>query len=122
MGGGVTCAIIGYEVPFDSFNKYALNIGLNTSQEIEASLRLIKAVTAHLSSILSTPVILISVDTEIPDDYMLCYCADTTKPVYDCAEILSAEVAPAFEQIPTLVETKGGLRRIVASNAYVFLP
>jgi len=100
MGGGVTCAIISYKVPLDSLNKYALNIGLNTSQEIEAALstlRLIKAVTAHLSSILSTPVILISVDTEIPDDYMLCYCADTTKPVYDCAKILSAEVAPAFE-------------------------
>jgi hypothetical protein len=130
----VTCAIIGYNVPLDSFDKYALNTGLNISQEIKvtghisstvatlSTLGTIKAVTAHLSSTLSTPVILVSVDTEMPDDYMLCCCADTTKAVYDCTEILSTEVAPAFEQIPTLIETKGGLRRIVASQAYVFLP
>jgi hypothetical protein len=113
--GGVTCAIIGYKVPLDSFDKYALNIGLNANQAI-------KAVTAHLSSTLSTPVILVSVDGEISDDYMLCCSADTTKSVYDCAEILSIEVALAFEQIPTLIETEGGLRRIIASKAHVFRP
>jgi len=135
MGDGVTCAIIGYKVPLDSFDKYALNIGLNISQEIKvaghlsstvasslSTLATIEAVAAHLSSTLSTPVILVSVDTEIPDDYMLCCCADTTKAVYDCTEILSTEVAPAFEQIPNLIETKGGLHRIAASQAYVFLP
>ena len=113
--GGVTCAIIGYKVPLDSFHKYTLNIGLNTNQAI-------KAVTAHLSSTLSTPIILVSVDTEISDDYMLCCRADTMKPIYDCAEILSTEVAPAFEQIPTLIETEGGLRRIIANKAHVFRP
>jgi hypothetical protein len=112
--GGVTCAIIGYKVPLDSFDKYALSVGLNTDDE--------KAVTAHLSSTLSTPVILVSVDTEISDDYMLCCLADTTKPVHDCAEILAIEVEAAFERIPDLIKTEGGLHRIVANKAHVFRP
>jgi hypothetical protein len=113
--GGVTCAIVGYKVPFNSFNKYALSVGLDTDKGK-------KAVTAHLSSTLSTPVILVSVDTEISDDYMLCCVADTTKPVYDCAEILAIEVEPAFERIPASIVTEGGLRRIVANKAHVFHP
>jgi hypothetical protein len=115
--GGITCAIIGYKVPRESFNKYALSVGLDTTDHW-----MIKAVTAHLSSTLSTPVILVSVDTEFSDDYMLCYSADTTKHVYDCAKILSIEVAPAFEKIPTLIGTEGELRRIVADKAHVFRP
>jgi hypothetical protein len=113
--GGVTCTIISYKVPLDSFHKYALNIRLNTNQAI-------KAVTAHLSSTLSTPIILVPVDTEISNNYMLCCHADTTKPMYDCAEILLTKVAPAFEQIPTLIETEGGLCRIIANRAHVFCP
>ncbi|KIM77979.1 hypothetical protein PILCRDRAFT_824962 [Piloderma croceum F 1598] len=113
---GVTCAIIGYKVPIESFDTYALTIGLNTTNQV------IKAITAHLSSTLATPVILVSVDTEFSNDYMLCYSADTTKHVYDCAEILSIEVAPAFEKIPTLIGTEGELRRIVVNKAHVFRP
>ena len=46
---------------------------------------------------------------------MLCCFADTTKPMYDCAEILLTEVALAFKQIPALIETEGGLRRNTAN-------
>lgn len=110
--GGVTCAIVGYKVTDESFNIYASNFGLQDAYPLK------RAIADHICSILSTPVTLVFVDTDTDRDCMLC-CVVIQKSVYDCSELLATEVPPAFERLPTLIGTEGGLRRIVVSKAVV---
>jgi hypothetical protein len=114
----VTCAIVGYKVPAESFDKYVSHFGL----DIYYLPVLQGAVADHIRSTLSTPVTLVSVDTEISIDDMLCCAVEISKSVYDCTEILATEVPPAFETLPTLIGTEGGLRRMIASEAVVCNP
>ncbi|KIM92373.1 hypothetical protein PILCRDRAFT_810429 [Piloderma croceum F 1598] len=113
-------AAIGYEVSSDVLNNYLFEHDMLSNM----GLPIYRKLLIHLESETSTMVHLVNLDDESESTttrhtFLCCYM-ECNNRIHDCDDIQAVVVPNAFTRIQEIIQTKGVLRRVVASKGIVY--